>query len=168
MGSRTWTMDRKMLFADGAAATTASGIAQVSGANAIIDLGGAPNRTDLGIVGGYARVDMAMQIDVSALVASNTDNVYRLHVMGSNNADGSKPVVLGGIVLGNFTLIPNGSTGSAATGAGSTSVAGRYEVFFTNEQADIIYEYIYIYVTAAGTGVSITFTAEGVILPDVW
>jgi hypothetical protein len=161
-------MDRKHLFADGAAAMTASGIAQVSGANAIIDLGGAPNRTDLGIVGSMSRVDMALQVDVSALVTANTDDVYRFHVMGANNADGSKPVMLGGIVLGNFTLISNGSTGSAATGAGSTSVPGRYEILFTNEQADIIYEYVYIWMALAGTAASITFTAEGVILPDAW
>lgn len=166
MGSRTYTQDALMVLADGAAATTANGIGQVASANKILDLGGAPSRTDLSIVGGFARADYMAVIDVSALVASNIDNLYTLSIMGSNNADGSKPVNLASILLGNFTLLPNGSTGSAATGAGSTSVAGRFELPFSTEQADINYEYVYLYATVAGTGKSITFKAFVAPLPE--
>ena len=49
---RTYNYDVKMLLADGAAATTASGIGQVAAANSILNLGGTGDvRTDLGIIG---------------------------------------------------------------------------------------------------------------------
>lgn len=165
MGSRTYSYDAQMVLADGAAATTAAGIGQVAAANKILDLGGAPSRTDLGIVGGFARADYMAVFDVSALVAANTDNLYTLSIMGSNFSDGSKPVNLASLLIGNFTLIPNGSTGSAGTGAGSTSVAGRYELPFSTEQADINYEYVYLYITPVGTSKSVTFKCFVAPLP---
>lgn len=167
MGSRTYSFDKFMQLADGAAATTGNGIGQVASANKILDLGGAQTRTDLSIVGGMARLDGVVVIDVSAITVANTDNLYRLTLMGSNNSDGSKPVVLGEMSLGNFTLIPNGSTGSAGTGAGSTSVIGRYELLFSTEQGDINYRYIYLYNTVAGTSKSITYTAFAAVLPII-
>lgn len=166
MGSRTYSFDALMQLADGAAASTGNGIGQVASANKILDLGGSPARTDLGIVGGNARLDAMAVFDVSALVASNTDNLYTLSIMGSNNSDGSKPVNLATLLVGNFTLIPNGSTGSAATGAGSTSVAGRFELPFSTEQNDINYRYVYLYLTVAGTSKSITLTAFVARLPQ--
>lgn len=165
MGSRTYSFDALMVLADGAAASTAAGIGQVGSANKILDLGGAPSRTDLGVVGGFARADYTTVIDVSAIVTGTTDNLYTLSIMGSNFADGSKPVNLASLLLGNFTLIPNGSTGSAGTGAGSTTVAGRFELPFSTEQADINYEYVYMYVTPVGTSKSITFKAFVAPLP---
>lgn len=167
MGVRTYSYDALLVMADGAAATATNGIGQVGAANRILDLGGALTRTDIGIVGGLARMDAAIVIDVSAIVDSNTDNVYSIDVMGSNNSNGSAPVHLGGIKLGNFTLIPNGSTGSAGTGAGSTSVVGRYEILFASEQADIKYQYVYLYNTGAGTSKSITYKAFMSVLPEI-
>lgn len=165
MGSRTYSFDALMQLADGAAASTSSGIGQVASANKILDMGGAPSRTDLGIVGGMARIDAMAVFDVSAIVATNTDNLYTLSIMGSNNSDGSKPVNLASLLVGNFTLIPNGSTGAASTGAGSTSSAGRFELPFSTEQNDINYRYIYLYLTVVGTSKSITLTAFVAVLP---
>jgi hypothetical protein len=165
MGDRTYSYDALMVLADGAAATTSAGIGQVSSANKILDLGGAPSRTDLSIVGGFARADYMAVIDVTALVASNTDDLYTVAIMGSNNADGSAPVNLAALLLGNFTLIPNGSTGAASTGAGSTTSTGRFELPFTTEQNNVKYEYIYLYVTPVGTSKSITLKCFVAPLP---
>lgn len=165
MGSRIYSYDKSMLLADGAAAQTADGIGQVGGANKILDLGGALSRTDLGIVGGLARLDAAVVVDISAITTA-TDGQVNMWVLGSNNADGSKPVVLGGLQLGLGNLLPNGTAGSEATGAGSTTVAGRREILFSTEQNDINYEYAYLYVDHLGsTSHSITYTAFVAVLP---
>jgi hypothetical protein len=167
MGMRTYSYDAFMQLADGAAAVTADGIAQVASASKILDLGGAKPRTDIGLVGSMARLDAVVVLDVSAITTA-TDGQVNIWVLGSNNADGSKPVVLGGQQLGLGNLLPNGTAGSEATEAGSTTVAGRREIFFTNEQKDITYRYVYLYVDHLGsTSHSITFTAFVAVLPDM-
>lgn len=162
-----YTQDKLMLLSDGAAAYTGNGIGQVASANAILDLGGAPLRTDLGIIGGFARFNIGILIDVSAIVVSTNDDVYSIDVMGSNVAAGTNPVHLGGLKLGYGTLLPNGShsAGGAAAGTGSDSSAGRFELMVATEQNAINYEFLYLYVTVAGTGKSITFKAAAVLLP---
>jgi hypothetical protein len=165
MGSRTYAFDAFMQLADGANAVTAAGFTQVGGIAKILDLGGAPNRSDLGIVGGYARIDAALVVDVSALNVANANNDYRLVLLGSNNANMSAPVVLGELELGNGAALPNGVAGLASTGAGSTSFPGRYEMLFATEQADINYEFVALWVVPAGTAPSITFTAFVAVLP---
>jgi len=155
----SYSFDKFMQLADGAAATTANGIGQVAAANKILDLGAALPRTDLGIVGELGRMKVAIIIDISALVTANTDDIYNIDVMGSNNSNGSAPVHLGGLKVGNFTLIPNGSTGSAGTGAGSTTVPGRFIIFADMVQNDVAYEFLYLFNTVAGTAKSITYTA---------
>jgi hypothetical protein len=163
----SYTQDKLMLLSDGAAAYTGNGIGQVASANAILDLGGKPTRTDLGVIGGYARFNIGILIDVSAMVIGTNDDVYHIDVMGSNVAAGTNPVNLGGMTLGYGTLVPNGahSTGGAPAGTGSDSYPGRYELMVATEQNGINYEYMYLYVTVAGTGKSITFTSEAVLLP---
>lgn len=159
----TYALDAKTILSDGAAAYTANGIGQVASANAILDLGGAPPRTDLGVTGGSAAMRAAVIIDVSALVITTNDDIYAIDVMGSNVAAGTNPVHLGGLKLGYGTLLPNGShsTVGAKDGSGSdtTPIPGRFIIFFTSEQNDIKYEFVYLYVTVAGTGKSITFKA---------
>lgn len=166
MGARTYSYDKFMLLADGAAATTADGIGQVASANKILDLGGAATRTDIG-KGSLSRLDAVVVLDVSAITTA-TDGQVNVWVLGSNNSDGSKPVVLGGLQLGLGNLLPNGTAGSEATEAGSTTVAGRREIFFTNEQNSIKYRYVYLYVDHLGsTSHSITFTAFAAVLPEI-
>lgn len=161
----SYPFDSKMRLSDGAAAYTANGIAQVGAANRILNLGAPLPRTDLGIVGELARMKVAVVIDISAMVTVNTDNAYDISIMGSNVADGTKPVVLGGLRVGNFTLIPNGSAGSAATGAGSTSANGRFIIFADMVQNDVAYQYLYLFNTVAGTAKSITYTAFAAAWP---
>ena len=157
MGQRTYPFDAFMLLSDGATAYTAAQIAKVSAANKIIDTGGAPTRTDIGLTGGLARMDQVAVLDVSAITVGAT-NLYDIFVMGSNNASGSNPVVLGSMRLGNTAVLPNGA---------QTSTTGRYEVLFSTEQADVNYEYIYLWVVPQGTSPSITFTGWVSKLPEI-
>lgn len=164
---RTYSYDVKMQLADGAAAVTASGIAQVASANKIIDLGGTGDvRTDLGITGAtVSRGDFAAVINVTA-ITNTTDGHYLISIMGSNNSDGSKPVCLGELNLGLGTTLPNGAAGSELTGAGSDTVAGRREMMFPTEMNGVFYRYIYAYTSVLGaTGKSVTWSGYVAKLP---
>jgi len=166
MGSRTYTFDALMQLSDGLTPISAPSLSYVSAAPKILDLGGGGGRSDLGAVGGGVRLEAALVIDVAALNVANANNNYGLILLGSNNADMSKPVVLGEIQLGHGASLPLGSAaGSASTGAGSTSTPGRYELLFATEQDDINYEFVALYVQASGTSPSIQFTAFVAVLP---
>jgi hypothetical protein len=156
--SDTYQYDALLVLADGAAATTTAGIGQAASANRILDLGGVPNRTDLGIVGGWAKTLAMCVIDVSAIVVS-TDEAYSIDIMGSNNSDGSDPVHLCGLKLGFSAAIPNGGAGLAVDGTGSTTAVGRFYLPVHTAQNKINYRYVYIYNTLSGTAESITYTA---------
>jgi hypothetical protein len=152
---RTYSYDSKMLLSDNAAAYTASGIGQVASASAILNLGGTGDvRTDLGVIGlTGGRGDHAAIINVTALTTA-TDGQANLWIMGSNNSDGSKPVVLGGQQVGLGSTLPNGSGTTTQTdvlGTGSTTSPGRREIFFSTEQNGIFYQYIYLYVQHIGS-----------------
>ena len=156
-----------MQLADGAAATTASGIGQVASANKIIDLGGTGDvRTDLGIVGTtVSRGDFAAVINITTCT-NTTDGHYLLSIMGSNNANGSAPVCLAELNLGLGTTLPNGVTGSELTGTGSDTQTGRREMMFTTEMNAVFYRYIYAYTSCLGTtSKSITWSGYVAKLP---
>jgi hypothetical protein len=155
----SYQVDAKTILADGAAAVTANGIAQVASASAILDLGGAQSRTDLGLVGGQAAMRFAVVIDISAIDTTSSNETYSIDILGSNVAAGTNPVSLGALKVGYGTATPNGTVGLASTGAGSTTTPGRFIIFATSEQADIKYEFVYLYVTVGGTTPSITFKA---------
>lgn len=167
MGARTYSYDKFMQLADGAAAMVANGFTQVAAATKILDLGGPLPRTDLGIVGAFARLDAVAVVDISA-IATATDGHYRLHLLGSNVANMSNPVSLACLDLGLGNLIPNGAAGSELTGAGSTTQPGRREILFCNEQNDVVFEFLAMYVEALGaTSKSIQFTSFIAILPEI-
>jgi hypothetical protein len=159
----TYDFDKFMQLSDGAAPYTATGFALVAAANQILNLGAPLPRTDLGIIGELGRMKVAVIIDASAMDISSANEFYRIDILGSNNANGSSPVVLGGIALGYGanTQIPNGthSAGGAPAGTGSDSFPGRYIIFADMMQNDVAYEYLYLYNTIAGTTPSITYTA---------
>jgi hypothetical protein len=161
----TYQLDAKLILADGAAATTANGFGQVGAANQILDFGGAPPRSDLGIVGGSAAARFAVVIDISAIKVTSTNETYSIDILGSNIAAGTNPISLGALKVGYGTATPNGTIGLASTGAGSTTSPGRFIIFATSEQNDIKYEFIYLYVTVGGTTPSITFKAFASMWP---
>ena len=158
----SYQYDAKMLLDDGLTAHTASGLTTIAAAAMTpIDMGGAPDNTTLGVIGGFAVLRAAAVIDVSAMkITTTTDDLYTISVLGSNVAAGTDPVVLGAISLGYGTLIPNGAhtAGGAPAGTGSDNYPGRYIILFQTEQADIKYECIYGYVVIVGTLPSITFS----------
>jgi hypothetical protein len=178
MGSRSYSFDKFMQLHDGGAAVIASGFGKVGGSSKIIDLGGATNRLDLGIVGSESRIDAAVVIDISAL-ATVTDGHYRIHVLGSSSANMASPVSLGCLDIGLGTSIAGnpGGLGVAASEAaplntytalpaGNSTWPGRREILFTNEQNDIMNEFIALYVEVLGsTSASILFTAFAAVLP---
>lgn len=152
---RTYSYDSKMVLSDNAAAYTASGIGQVASASKIIDLGGTGDvRTDLGIIGlSGGRGDFAAIFNVTALTTT-TDGQVNLWIMGSNNSNGSSPVVLAGQQVGLGSLLPNGTGTTTQTdvlGTGGTTTPGRRELYFSTEQNGIFYEFIYLYVQHIGS-----------------
>jgi hypothetical protein len=164
---RSYNYDVNMVLADGAAATIANSIGQVGGTNKIIYLGGLGDvRTDLGIVGStVSRGDFACVVYISS-IATATDGNYKFSILGSQSASGANPVVLGEQSWGLGTVLPNGAAGAENTGAGSTTVPGRREMFFSTEMNGIYYDYVYCYTTVAGsTSKSVQFNAYIAKLP---
>jgi hypothetical protein len=159
----SYPYDLKTVMSDAAAAYVVSGIGQVGGANAILDMGGPQTRPDLGLVGGLARINATVVIDVLAIAVAVGDQ-YIIAVMGSNSPNGANPVNLGSLILGAGAQIPNGTAGSAETGAGSDSSPGRFELLFASEQDGINYEFVYLFnKILAG---SIQYRASMSILPN--
>jgi|ERR1035437_3893762 hypothetical protein len=157
----SYQYDSKMVFDDGLTPHTAGGLTTIAAAAMTpVDMGGAPDNTTLGVIGGFAALRAVAVIDVTAAkITATTDNIYTIFVLGSNIAAGTDPVVLGALALGYGTTLPNGahSAGGAPAGTGSDSHPGRYIILFQTEQADIKYEFIYGYVVVVGTNPSITF-----------
>lgn len=95
-----FTPDKKLQLADGTVAITTGQDAfldtTVAGATPIFDVGS-------------AAADLRVVVDVTSC-SLNSDNVYSLHVYGSNDATmTSGLVLLGTLVLGHSTLIGTGS-----------------------------------------------------------
>lgn len=143
---RTYTFDANLQFADGGAAVTANGYAQVGGATAILDLGGNQSTSPVQ----QARIDAVAVIDVTAIKISAGNETYKLYVVGSNDpglATGNQ--VLGEIMIGKGTSLDILNA--------VDSVTGRYEILFSTNQAGSLYEYFGVYVIVGGTLPSITF-----------
>jgi hypothetical protein len=175
---RTYSFDKFMQLHDGGAAVTASGFGQVGGSNKILDLGGASDRLDQGIVGSESRIDAALVVDIAA-ISVVTDGRYRIHILGSSSANMLAPVSLGCIEIGLGTAILGGLGGlgvaaseavllggAGSAPAGNTTVPGRRELLFCTEQNDVMNEFIALYVEVLGaTSKSLQFTAFVAVLP---
>lgn len=152
---RTYSFDINLLFADGAAAQTASGFMQVGGANGIVDLGGNQGTSPKQ----QARIDAVAVLDVTAIDISSGNETYKIQILGSNDpgmATGN--VSLGGIELGK---------GASLDGVNmADSVTGRYEIMFSTQAAGTLYEYVGVYVTEGGTTPSLTANGFIAVLPE--
>lgn len=166
---RTYSFDANMLLSDNAAAYTASGYAQVGGADGVVDLGGnqgvtialpaiddTPTYTPQ-----QARIDGYLIVDVTAIDISSGNETYQLDLMVSNDpafAAGS-PVCAGGIQLGK---------GASLRGAVAQkdSVIGRVEIGFTNNISGLLYQYAKLFVTAGGTTPSINILSFIAVTPE--
>ena len=154
---RTYTPDANLIFADGAAAQTASGVSQVGGVACTIDLGGNQSTTPAQ----QARHDVVAVIDVTAIKVTSSNETYKFLVNVSNDpAFGSGNVV-------NAGSIQVGFGGSTDVVNGATSVTGRYEVMFSTNIAGSVYEYVQVYAVLGGTSPSITYDGFYAVIPEV-
>lgn len=147
MTSRSYTFDKELELADGAAAQTSSGIAQVGGSNRIVDLGSSD-----------AAFSGVVVLNVSALNVTGGSQSYQVQLFGSNDADQSTREYLCYLPLG--TASTDGSTARMANTP--TSTVGTYEIPFFNEVNGTKYRYVWLHVNTLGAGgsnPSITYNA---------
>jgi hypothetical protein len=174
-GSRTYSFDKGMLLDDGLAAHAAAGYGQVSGAQAIIDLGGnqavtytmPPISNVASLTPQQQRTDAVAVIYVSAATVAAT-NVYRLCLVGSNSPTlASGNAILGELEIGFGAAMsaPNCGNTPVPLGAGNYPAGEIYELLFTNEQYGTKYEFVSLYV--AGVFGSVTLQAFIAVLPRI-
>lgn len=148
-----FTFDSSLVLQDtnGGNAITASQAGQVGGIAQLVDVG------DSVFYG-------AVVIDVSALTASNSNNIYRFILQGATRAASSTPdAPVVGSTIENLCEVEIGNS-SARDGSGATvtSVAGRYFLFFHNVAPDgTHYDILRLYINCAGTSASITLGGGG-------
>lgn len=173
-GDRSYAFDANMMLSDGAAAYTATGIAQAFGQNGFIDLGGNQNVTinlpsiaDVSsIKPQQARIDAVLWINITAIATGGTD-LYKLILQGSNDpAFGAGNVqMLGMMEFGGAANI-DGSNNQATPAV--PSVGGLVaELLFTNEQFNTKFEFLQLQnVISGNTSPSITYEAFVAVLPE--
>lgn len=143
-------LDTLLQLKDTSAAVTATGTAQVSGADVTIDLmpgapAGAPAKFAKGVV----------IFDVTAIDVASNDEVYQMTMQGTNTAGwGGTVYDLGRKVFG----------ANAVTGLGINTPVGRQVLYFDNVSITAAGEYLpqrYLRLRhiIAGTTPSLTYTA---------
>lgn len=129
MGNRVYSFDAEMQLKD-AGLVAASAAAQVNSANQILDLGA-------------ARFEGVVIIDVSAIEIASNDEEYDILIQGSNSASFASGIE-------NLAQLNLGAT-EVRQGGAQDSTTGRYEQFFTNDQAGTTYRYVRAYTVVAGS-----------------
>ena len=173
MARRNYVLDANMLVDDGTGAHAAAGYGQVGGSQGIVDLGGnqgititLPSISNVStITPQQARGDFACVIYLSAITLSGS-NIQTLTLVGSNNPGfASGNVNLGAMSFGQAAAFafPNAAVTTTPPGATSYPTGYQYEILFTNEVANVPYQYVSIYVS--GTFGSATFRAFVAVLP---
>ncbi|MEO6381974.1 MAG: hypothetical protein ABIO35_08250 [Nitrobacter sp.] len=150
MGDRAYDFDANLILSDQVAAYTADGFLQVSGANAVINIGGNQSTSPTQ----QARTEFAVVVEISAIDVASTNETYQLKIIGNNTgnfADGT------GVVLGMLEF-GDGPTRIPVNALVDTTI-GEYEMFFTNEQGGTKYQYAAAFLDVGGTTPSITFTS---------
>lgn len=146
MGQRTYPFDILTLLKD-AGLIAASAAAQVGGAAAVLDVGA-------------ARIDAVVVIDVTAVEIGTGDEEFLLVLQGSNSSSFASGIQ-------NLAAIDVGANSTGRPGGAIDSLVGRYELMFTNEQADVTYRYIRLYTKVSGTiATGVNYTAFMTELPD--
>ena len=173
MARRNYTLDANMLVDDGTGAHAAAGYGQVGGSQGIVDLGGnqgititLPSISNVStITPQQARGDFVCVVYLTAITLSGS-NIQTLTLVGSNNPGfASGNVNLGAQSYGQAAAFayPNGAVTTTPPGAGNYPSGYQYEILFTNEVANVPYQYVSLYVS--GTFGSATFRAFVAVLP---
>lgn len=138
VGLRTYNFDIEMLLKD-AGLVAASAAATVDSADKVLDAG-------------QARLDGVVVVDVSAIEIASNNEVYDIILQGSSSATFASDIE-------NLAALNLGAT-EVRKASAIDSIAGRYEMPFTNEQAGVTYRYLRLYTVVAGTiATGINYTA---------
>lgn len=153
LSERSYTPDANLIFADNAGPYVQSGYCQANGAQAVFDLGGNQGVTPQQM----ARIEAVAVLTVPAIKTTAGNETYKILVLVSNDLafGAGNVVVAGGIELGAAGALDAPNTGA--------SVAGDYEIGFTNQVAGSMYQYLAFFVAIGGTAPSINlegFVAE--------
>ena len=161
LNDRTYSFDANLELSDNAASYTVTGFAQCRGTDGLVDLGGNQGTSPKQ----QARIDAVCVCDVTTLDATTTDEAYRLLILGSNDPGfaAGKIVVLGEVELAGGVLSVLGPGVAGVTG---TSVIGRYEISFTNQQAGVYYQYVKMWMVLSGTTPILNLEAFIAVLPE--
>lgn len=142
MGKRNYNFDAEMQLKD-AGLVAASAAATVGGVAKVIDFG--PGRFEGIIV-----------IDVSAIEIASNDEEYTIVLQLSADSAIASGVEIGAMMNLGALELRTGDVGDFSV----DSVAGRYELPFVNEQADVTYRYGRLYTVVSGTiATGINYTA---------
>ena len=143
MGRRVFNFDAELELKD-AGLVAASAAAQADDAAKIIDLG-------------VGRFEGIVVFDLTAVEIASNDELYTALVQGSSSATFASDVQ-------NLAQLDFGAT-EVRLGSAIDSLAGRYELAFTNEQKDLQYRYLRLWTVVAGsiaTGINYTaFVSRG-------
>ena len=138
MGRRVFNFDAELELKD-AGLVAASAAAQADDAAKIIDLG-------------VGRFEGIVVFDLTAVEIASNDELYTALVQGSSSATFASDVQ-------NLAQLDFGAT-EVRLGSAIDSLAGRYELAFTNEQKDLQYRYLRLWTVVAGTiATGINYTA---------
>ena len=136
---RSYTFDADLRLKD-AGLVAASAAATVGGAAKIVPVGDAV----------YKGVAV---IDITAIEVATTDEQYRICVQGSTSSTFASDVQ-------NLAVLSVGAAATGALGGSIVSLTGRYELFFLNEQAGIVYPFVRLWTHVQGTvATGINYTA---------
>ncbi len=143
MGRRVFNFDAELELKD-AGLVAASAAAQADDAAKIIDLG-------------VGRFEGIVVFDLTAVEIASNNELYTALVQGSSSATFASDVQ-------NLAQLDFGAT-EVRLGSAIDSLAGRYELAFTNEQKDLQYRYLRLWTVVAGsiaTGINYTaFVSRG-------
>jgi len=156
MGDRAYAFDANLQLSDNAAPYGASGFAQVGGADGMIDFGGNQGVTPKQ----QARIDAMLVVDVTSIKVSAGDEKCNLQVLGSNDP---------AFGAGSVEMLAEYSMGKGAQRDGTNmldTVAGRYEIPFCTEQANVKYQFVKLRNLISGTAPSTAYQAYVCVLPE--
>jgi len=171
MARRNYTLDINMMLDDGTGAHAATGYGQVGGSQGIVDLGGnqgititLPSIANVAtLTPQQARGDFACVIYITAITLAGSD-IYNLTLVGSNSSSfASNNVNLGSMAFGQAAAFAYPNAAVTATPPGTFPLGFQYEILFTNEVANVPYEFLSLYFS--GTFGSITAKAYAAVLP---
>lgn len=100
--------------------------------------------------GAQARFDGVVVVGVESIAIDGNDELYEFILKGSND-DFSTEEILGLLTLGATEVRPTGAI---------DSTTGVYEIHFSNEVNDVIYQKVRLELDGSGTSFSIGFFAH--------